>query len=128
MCAGITSSPSPVMREQLVEVARSLRLVPTKLSELVFEPGQENDVHASQTTRAIQPESLTPRTLMIALRVSHRCHAAEVPVSPRSRLGAVSDAGPDNMRSVETGLKRNVGDPEVLAVHHVADHKYLRVA
>jgi len=33
------------------------------------------------------------------------------------------------MSSVETGLKCNLGDPgQVVAVHHVADHEYLRVA
>jgi len=127
------------MREQLIEVAGDCPFTATcadkaykpvdDSGEPIPEPRQESDVHDKPDDPCDPAGEPHPAHADDRASAAHGCHAAEVPVSPRSRLGPVSDAGPDNMSSVETGLKRNLGDPgQVVAVHHVADHEYLRVA
>jgi hypothetical protein len=47
----------------------------------------------------------------------HGCHTAEIPVFPGTRFG-VFETGLDHVGSMETGLKRNLGNArQVIAVH-----------
>ena len=94
--------------------------------EPVLEPRQNSNMHDEphDPTGELDPVQADDRISAV-----HGGHAPEVPVLPRRRVLGLSDAVSDDVSSMDSGLKRDLGDArEVVVVHHVADDEYLRMA
>src|SRR4051812_40469926 len=134
-----STAASPVMSEQSVQIYDDRAFAATCTDEAqepvnescepVLEPRHERNVHDEPhepRNPAREPNPVCAEDRGAAV---HGGHAPEVAVLPRYQLGAVSDTGLDDVSSMETGLKCNLGNArEVVEVHHVTDYEHLRVA
>src|SRR5262249_22285688 len=94
-----TLTASPVVREQLIEVSGDCPFAATRADEAdkpvdesgepVPEPGQEGDVHDEPDEPCDPAGEPHPVRAHDCASSVHRCHAAEIPISPWSRLGPV---------------------------------------